>query len=204
MSSSRNLFSTSFWFTYLPRYLEGNTGHSNTRLFNNEQQASIRDISTQVAQKFGVEKSGVEKSGVRMSSSLAFPTFHIPDIFLTHHPIEFRCQTGKSAYSDTLSFRIIPILCIMSACFWTFSDPPTHPLKLNFRKKVFFPHLYICQRLFITKKVRNRRKTTQYSTFKTDIIRVGLVFSISNFFINKISHTVTKIIPTILMFGQKP
>ena len=31
-------------------------------------------------------------------------------------------------------------------------------------------------------------KTTLYSTFKTDIIKVGLVFSISNFFINKISH----------------
>ena len=28
-------------------------------------------------------------------------------------------------------------------------------------------------------------KTTQYSTFKTDIIKVGLVFSISNFFIKK-------------------
>jgi hypothetical protein len=30
-------------------------------------------------------------------------------------------------------------------------------------------------------------KATQYSTFKTDIIKVGLVFSISNFFINKIA-----------------
>ena len=30
-------------------------------------------------------------------------------------------------------------------------------------------------------------KTTQYSTFKTDIIKVGLVFSISNFFIAKTS-----------------
>ena len=31
-------------------------------------------------------------------------------------------------------------------------------------------------------------KTTYYSTFKTDIIKVGLVFSISNFFTNKISQ----------------
>ena len=30
-------------------------------------------------------------------------------------------------------------------------------------------------------------KTTYYSTFKTDIIKVGLVFSISNFFIKKSS-----------------
>jgi hypothetical protein len=28
-------------------------------------------------------------------------------------------------------------------------------------------------------------KATWYSTFKTDMIKVGLVFSISNFFINK-------------------
>ena len=32
-------------------------------------------------------------------------------------------------------------------------------------------------------------KTTWYSTFKTDILRVGLVFSISNFFITKTSLT---------------
>ena len=30
-------------------------------------------------------------------------------------------------------------------------------------------------------------KTTKYSTFKTDIIKVGLVFSISKFFITKTS-----------------
>ena len=55
---------------------------------------------------------------------------------------------------------------------------------------IFFPHPFICMRNFITKKVGNRRetKTTKYSIFKTDIIKVGLVFSISNFFINKISH----------------
>ena len=52
-----------------------------------------------------------------------------------------------------------------------------HLIKLNYCKQVFFPHPFICMRNFITKT-----KTTQYSTFKTDIIKVGLVFLISNFF----------------------
>ena len=45
-----------------------------------------------------------------------------------------------------------------------------------------FPSLGI----FINKKVGNRKtKTTQYTAFKTDIIKVVLVFSISIFFTNK-------------------
>ena len=46
------------------------------------------------------------------------------------------------------------------------------------------PHPFICVRNFINKKVVNQIRPT----FKTDIIKVGLLFSISNFFNNKISH----------------
>ena len=40
---------------------------------------------------------------------------------------------------------------------------------------------------FINKKIGKKKLSSpsMYSTFKTDIIKVGLVFSISNFFINK-------------------
>ena len=45
---------------------------------------------------------------------------------------------------------------------------------------------FIFLRNFIKKKSEFKKtKTTQYSTFKTDTITVGLGFSISNFFINK-------------------
>ena len=69
-----------------------------------------------------------------------------------------------------------PIWWLQNWCF----------VKLNYRKKVFFPHPFICQ-------------TTQYSTFKTDIIKVSLVFSISNFFLTKMSlvnKLMRKIIPS--------
>ena len=47
----------------------------------------------------------------------------------------------------------------------------------------------ICLMNFINKKLEiEKTKLTQYSTFKTDKVKVGLVFSISNFFINKINH----------------
>ena len=39
--------------------------------------------------------------------------------------------------------------------------------------------------LLIKKLEIEKTKTTQYTTFKTDIIKVVLVFSISNFFTNK-------------------
>ena len=43
--------------------------------------------------------------------------------------------------------------------------------------------------IFINKKLEiEKTKTTQYTTFKTDIIKVVLVFSISNFFTNKNSQ----------------
>ena len=49
-------------------------------------------------------------------------------------------------------------------------------------------HLFAREVLLVKKLEIEETKTTQYSTFKTNIIKVGLVFSISNFFINKIYH----------------
>ena len=46
-------------------------------------------------------------------------------------------------------------------------------------------HLFAREVLLVKKLENEETKTTQYSTFKTDIIKVGLVFSISNFFITK-------------------
>ena len=48
-------------------------------------------------------------------------------------------------------------------------------LKLN--------HLFAREVLLLKELEIEETKTTKYSTFKTDIIKVGLVFSISNFFI---------------------
>ena len=49
-------------------------------------------------------------------------------------------------------------------------------------------HLFAREVLLVKKLKIEETKTTYYSTFKTDIIKVGLVFSISNFFTNKIYH----------------
>ena len=47
-------------------------------------------------------------------------------------------------------------------------------------------HLFAREVLLVKKLDIEEAKTTLYSTFKTDIIKVGgLVFSISNFFITK-------------------
>ena len=46
-------------------------------------------------------------------------------------------------------------------------------------------HLFAREVLLIKKLEIEETKTIEYSTFKTDIIKGGLVFSISNFFINK-------------------
>ena len=46
-------------------------------------------------------------------------------------------------------------------------------------------HLFARDVLVMKKLEIEETKTTQYSTFKTDIIKVGIVFSISNFFITK-------------------
>ena len=48
-------------------------------------------------------------------------------------------------------------------------------------------HLFTREVLLVKKLEIEETKTTKYSTFKTDIIKVGLVFSISNFFITKTS-----------------
>ena len=46
-------------------------------------------------------------------------------------------------------------------------------------------HLFAREVLLVEKLEIEETKTTNYSTFKTDLIKVGLVFSISNFFVNK-------------------
>ena len=48
-------------------------------------------------------------------------------------------------------------------------------------------HLFASEILLVKKLEMEETKTTQYSTFKTDIIKVVLVFSIPNFFITKTS-----------------
>ena len=53
----------------------------------------------------------------------------------------------------------------------------------------FLIHLFAWEISLLKKLEIEETKTTQYSTFKTDIIKVGLVFSISNFYITKTSHS---------------
>ena len=62
-------------------------------------------------------------------------------------------------------------------------------VKLNYRKKIFiFSSIYFARDILSTKKLEiEETKTTLHSTFKTDIMKMGLVFSISNFFHNKSS-----------------
>ena len=48
-------------------------------------------------------------------------------------------------------------------------------------------HLFVREVLLVKKLEIKEITTTQFSTFNTDIIKVGLVFSISNFFITKTS-----------------
>ena len=52
--------------------------------------------------------------------------------------------------------------------------------------KVIYPKYYKAVIYLHEKLEIKETKTTQYSTFKTDIIKVGLVFLICNFFINNI------------------
>ena len=53
----------------------------------------------------------------------------------------------------------------------------------------FFAKDFLPWEILLIKKLDfEKTKPTKYSTFKTDITKVGLVFSISNFFINKISQ----------------
>ena len=46
-------------------------------------------------------------------------------------------------------------------------------------------HLFARKVLLVKKLEIEETKTTYYSTFETDLVKVGLVFSISNFFITK-------------------
>ena len=50
-------------------------------------------------------------------------------------------------------------------------------------------HLFAREVLLVKKLKVNETKTNYYSFFKIDIIKVGLVFSISNFFTTKTSMT---------------
>ena len=59
--------------------------------------------------------------------------------------------------------------------------------KAKLQKKVFLflIHLFARDILLMKKQEIEETKTTQYSTLKTDTIKVGLLFSISNFFTKK-------------------
>ena len=65
-----------------------------------------------------------------------------------------------------------------------------HTLKPNLRDQVLFSRTdFLPWEFLLIKKLEfDKTKPTQYTTFKTDIIKVVLVFSISNFFINKNSQ----------------
>ena len=60
-------------------------------------------------------------------------------------------------------------------------------VKLNYRKKEFYLALNFLYWIYLLVKKLNfeKTRTTQFTTFKTEIIKVVLVFSISNIFTNK-------------------
>ena len=62
-------------------------------------------------------------------------------------------------------------------------------IKANVHKKVPFSWTDFIrwEILFITKLANKKTKPIKYTTYKTDVTKMGLVFPISNFFINKIS-----------------
>ena len=64
---------------------------------------------------------------------------------------------------------------------------PFIPLKLNHRKTLFYFALnFLPWEFLIIKKLDfEKTKATYYTIFKTDIIKVDLVYLISNFLINK-------------------
>ena len=68
--------------------------------------------------------------------------------------------------------------------------PFLQKLKLNYCKKVFFFFIHLLARdILVMKKleIKKTKPTFIISVLKVDIIKVGLVFSISNFFIAKTS-----------------
>ena len=67
---------------------------------------------------------------------------------------------------------------------WTFGSKAELP-----QVGIFFTFNFLPWEFLLTKKLEiDKNKTIYYTTFKTDIIEVVLVFSISNFFINKNSQ----------------
>ena len=56
-------------------------------------------------------------------------------------------------------------------------------------ESIFFALNFLPWEFLLVKKLKiEKTKTTKYTTFKTDIIKVVLVFLISNFFTNKNSQ----------------
>ena len=67
------------------------------------------------------------------------------------------------------------------------SEDGSDKAKLQKEGIFFLIHLFARDILFMKKLRSKRTMTTLYSTFKTDMIKVGLGFSISNSFIKKSS-----------------
>ena len=65
-----------------------------------------------------------------------------------------------------------------------------HPKAELLQVGIFFLIPLFAREILLIKKLEiEETKTTKYSTFKTDIIKVGLIFSISDFFINFINFS---------------
>ena len=84
-------------------------------------------------------------------------------------------------YLSTMSEDFYLIASEIWSLFWT-------PLELNYRKQVFYLALKFLpwEFLFVKKLDFEKTKTTQYTTFKTDIIKVILVFRFPTFLLTKI------------------
>jgi hypothetical protein len=108
---------------------------------------------------------------------------------------------------DLIFFTILKFLKVQcpkrkTSCFWTvrilkilrasglWCCNIRKLLKANMGKKVLFSRTdFLPWEILLIKKLDFiETKPTLYSTFKTEITKVGLVFSISNFFTNKISQ----------------
>ena len=63
------------------------------------------------------------------------------------------------------------------------------PIAELLQEGIFVPHSLVARDVLVMQKleIEKTKPTFIISTFKTDIIKVGLVFSISNFFITKTS-----------------
>ena len=98
-------------------------------------------------------------------------------VFLKHHPynsLKLQIRHSFLAYKEyKYKLNLHPHMSIS--------------IKLN---QVFFFELnFLPWEFLLIKKLEIKKtKTTKYTTFKTDLIKVVLVFSISNFFTNKNSQ----------------